>query len=125
MTAYIDLACWPRKEQFEFYRSLDRPQYSVCVQLDVTHFHARVKKRGISFSHTFGFFVTHAANEVPELRMRIKGGQVVLYDELHPSFTEPRAGGALQRAAVRRARCVFAAYQRGDCAAGGAVFPAR
>lgn len=56
MTAYIDPACWPRKEQFEFYRSLDRPQYSVCVQLDVTHFHARVKKRGISFSHTFGFF---------------------------------------------------------------------
>ena len=54
MTAYIDLACWPRKEQFEFYRSLDRPQYSVCVQLDVTHFHARVKKRGISFSHTPG-----------------------------------------------------------------------
>ena len=97
MTAYIDLACWPRKEQFEFYRSLDRPQYSVCVQLDVTHFHARVKKRGISFSHTFGFFVTHAANEVPELRMRIKGGQVVLYDELHPSFTEPRAGGALHK----------------------------
>ena len=56
MTAYIDPACWPRKEQFEFYRSLDRPQYSVCVQLDVTHFHARVKKRGVSFSHTFGFF---------------------------------------------------------------------
>ena len=29
--------------------------------------------------------------------MRIKGGQVVLYDELHPSFTEPRAGGALHK----------------------------
>ena len=80
MTAYIDPACWPRKEQFEFYRSLDRPQYSVCVQLDVTHFHARVKKRGISFSHTFGFFVTHAANEVPELRMRC-----LLYTSSQPS----------------------------------------
>lgn len=97
MTAYIDPACWPRKEQFDFYRSLDRPQYSVCIQLDVTHFRARVRERGVSFSHTFGFFVTHAANEVPELRMRIKGDQVVLYDELHPSFTEPRAGGALHK----------------------------
>ena len=46
MTAYIDPACWPRKEQFEFYRSLDRPQYSVCVLLDVTHCHARVITRG-------------------------------------------------------------------------------
>lgn len=45
--------------------------------------------------------MTHTANEIPQLRMRIRGDQVVLYDELHPSFTEQRVDEAIERQGER------------------------
>lgn len=43
---WIDLETWPRREQYRYFRSLDRPQYDLCARLDVTRFCAFMKARG-------------------------------------------------------------------------------
>ena len=36
MARYLDLAAWPRRATFEFFRGFDKPYFNVCVRLDVT-----------------------------------------------------------------------------------------
>ena len=92
---WIDLETWPRREQYRYFRSLDRPQYDLCARLDVTRFCAFMKARGGSSYHAMGYFVVRAANGVPAFRMRIREGRPLLHERVNPSFTEPRADGEL------------------------------
>ncbi|WP_418704309.1 CatA-like O-acetyltransferase, partial [Anaerotruncus massiliensis (ex Liu et al. 2021)] len=87
---WIDLETWPRREQYRYFRSLDRPQYDLCARLDVTRFCAFMKARGGSSYHAMGYFVVRAANGVPAFRLRIPAGRPLRHERVNPSFTEPR-----------------------------------
>ena len=89
---YIDMDNWKRKAHFDFFHSLDFPQYIVCMNIDITHFLEVVRRNNLSLYYSLIFAVTTVANECENLRYRIRGGRVILHDKTHPSFTDIAPG---------------------------------
>ena len=88
MPTYLDLATWPRREVFEFYRDFDKPFFNVCTRLDVTnllnelHNHPKV-----SVALTYHYFALKAANEIEQFRYRLRNGQVLVHDVINGGTT--------------------------------------
>ena len=78
----IDMEGWPRRKLFEYYRKFDSPAFNVSVSLDAGNLYALSKKRGESFFLTAFYAILRAANEVPQMRQRVIGGQVVEFDRI-------------------------------------------
>jgi len=89
---YIDMDNWKRKGHFDFFHSLDFPQYNVCMNIDITHFLDFVRRNNLSLYYSLIFAVTTVTNECENLRYRIRGGRVILHDKTHPSFTDITPG---------------------------------
>ncbi len=89
---YIDMDNWKRKEHYEFFHSLDYPQYNVCVNIDITHFLDVVRKNNLSLYYSLVFAVTTTANECENFCYRIRDGRVILHEKTHPSFTDMTPG---------------------------------
>jgi chloramphenicol O-acetyltransferase type A len=83
----IEMRTWQRRKHFQFFNRLDFPQYNVCAMVDITILQHHLKKQSKSTFKTMLYCVSRAANEVEELRMRIRGDDVVLHSSVHPSFT--------------------------------------
>jgi chloramphenicol O-acetyltransferase type A len=85
---YIDLDTWSRKEHFNFFYRMDYPQYNICFNLDVTRFLAFTREKKLSFYYAMIFAVTDVVNQYDDFKYRIRKGQVVMHDLIHPSFTD-------------------------------------
>lgn len=83
----VNIDRWNRKEHYEYFRTMDYPQFSVCANIDVSRFVAFTKENSLSFYHAMIFAVTAAANQIESFRYRIRRNEVWLYDRVHPSFT--------------------------------------
>lgn len=83
----IDLNTWDRATHFNFFRRMDYPQYLICKNIDITNFLKRLKEREISFYYGMIYAATYALNQ-KEFKYRIVNDQVVLYDTIHPSYTD-------------------------------------
>ncbi len=88
----IDYERWPRREVYEFFCAADQPFYNLGYRLDVTKAYDFAKANGVSFYMTMTYLVTHAINAVEAFRYARLDGQIVLFDELLPSFTDLRPG---------------------------------
>ena len=84
---HIKLETWPRREHFRLFSALDYPHFSLCANVDLTAFCPVVKQRGLSFTVTIVYVLTRAANAIPEFRYRIRAGEVVEHEIIHPSTT--------------------------------------
>ena len=84
----IDLETWNRKEHFAFFYRMDYPQYNICANIDVTRFLAFVKENKLPFYYAMIFVSSQVANECDNFKYRIRKGEVVLHDRVHPSFTD-------------------------------------
>lgn len=84
----IDQKNWPRKEHFDFFSRMESPSYNISFPLDVTHFYRVIKSKGLSFYYSMIHLSIQAANQVENLRYRIRGNEVVLHEGLHPSFAD-------------------------------------
>lgn len=89
----IDLAAWPRREQYEFFRGLSWPFWSVTFPVDVTALHRWCRREGLSFYYALVYAVTKSMEEVEAFRYKDRGEKIVLHDRLIPSFTDLRPGG--------------------------------
>jgi chloramphenicol O-acetyltransferase type A len=87
----IDLASWPRRAQFEFFMQFDHPHFSLCANVEITHYVPAVRQRGLSATAAIAHLLSAAANAIPEFRTRIRRQdgqlQVVEHEQVHPSFT--------------------------------------
>ena len=83
----IEQDSWPRREHFRLYSGLKFPHVNICVQLDVTELWTARAGIGASPTVALVYAVTRAVNRVPELRQRLRDGQVVEYDVVHPQVT--------------------------------------
>lgn len=83
----IDLEHWPRRPHFELFRSYELPHLAVTATADVTGLQDGARRHGLRVFHALVWAATGAANEVPELRQRIRGPAVVEHERVHPSFT--------------------------------------
>ncbi|MDP8248439.1 MAG: chloramphenicol acetyltransferase [Candidatus Tritonobacter lacicola] len=84
---HIHLGTWPRRELFKVFSTWDYPHFSMCVNVDMTAFYHVVKQRGISFTVATVYILARAANAIPEFRYRIRQGEVVEHEIVHPSTT--------------------------------------
>jgi chloramphenicol O-acetyltransferase type A len=83
----IDVQSWPRRKHFEIYNAFDYPHINLCAPVEIAAFHAFVKQRSLSLNITLVYLFARAANAIPEFRYRIRAGQVVEHDVVHPSST--------------------------------------
>lgn len=91
----IDQNNWPRKEHFDFFYRSAKPSYNITFPLDVTHFYQAIKAKGLSFYYSMIHLSIQTANQVENLRYRIRKEEIVLHEELHPSFTDIGRGSEL------------------------------
>ncbi|HVF22103.1 MAG TPA: CatA-like O-acetyltransferase [Pyrinomonadaceae bacterium] len=88
MPTYLDLANWPRRELFEFFRGFDKPYFNICTRLDVTNLLAELSHhRDVSVSLAYHYFALKAANEVEPFRYRLRNGQVLVHDVINGGTT--------------------------------------
>ncbi len=84
----IDLATWPRREHFHYYRNILPCGYSVTVRLDVTRFTAMLTEKGLKFYPSFIWCVSHNILSHPAFRMGVdQEGNPGTHDVMHPNYT--------------------------------------
>jgi chloramphenicol O-acetyltransferase type A len=84
---YIDMDNWPRREHFAMYSGFDHPHFGMCANVDLTSFSPAVRERGYSITVAVVYAISRAANAIPEFRYRVRGGEVIEHEVVHPSMT--------------------------------------
>ncbi|HAF53089.1 MAG TPA: type A chloramphenicol O-acetyltransferase [Leclercia adecarboxylata] len=83
----VDLSRWARKEHFEVFQSFAQSTFNQTVQLDITVLLKHIKAVGWKFYPTMIFLIAHVVNRHTEFRMAMKNNELVIWDEVHPSYT--------------------------------------
>lgn len=83
----INLQDWPRRKHFEMFKGFDYPHFNLCAPMDITRFQRWLKQRPVPFTTALAYLLTKAANAAVEFRWRIRGGEVVEHEVVHPSLT--------------------------------------
>ena len=82
-----------RRETFEFFRGYRNPFYSISFHLPFGRLKTLLDDRGWKTYLNLCYFFTRAAQPLEDFRYRSKGGEIVLYDSIHPGLTVPAADG--------------------------------
>lgn len=77
----IDLNTWERREFFEHFLHEVRCTYSTTVHLDITNL------KGHRLYPAMIWLLTKAVRQMPEFRTALTDEGVVIYDDMHPSYT--------------------------------------
>lgn len=89
MSVYkINMTDYPRRNHFDYFRSLQYPYVGVTVNIDIASILRFTKETGHSFYLTFMHAVALAADRIPEFRQRIRENQIIEYSECPTSHTE-------------------------------------
>ena len=83
----ISLEGWPRRDHYLFFSTFEYPYFSLCADMDITVFLPFIKERNISFTASIMYLVARVANGIPEFRQRIREGDPVEHEIVHPSAT--------------------------------------
>lgn len=84
----LDLDRWPRRQHFDFFRRYEWPWFNLCAEVDVTALAGRCRAPGgPSFFLASLWASLVAANEIEELRYRLRGEQVVVHPIIHGGST--------------------------------------
>ncbi|MCJ8153396.1 chloramphenicol acetyltransferase [Chryseobacterium sp. SSA4.19] len=89
----IDIASWNRKEHFDFFSQMASPYFGFTTEVDCTQAYKESKEKGCSFFAKYLHASMIAVNSVDELKMRILGDNIVLYDTVNAGTTIGRADG--------------------------------
>jgi len=84
---WIDMDAWPRRRHYDFFTGMDQPYFSLTAEVDVSRFYEAVKGGGHSLTVAMAHVLARCAIAIPEFRMRIRDGRVLLHDTVSPSFT--------------------------------------
>jgi chloramphenicol O-acetyltransferase len=83
----VDLSRWPRKEHFEVFQSFAECTINQTVLIDITALRKHIKEVGWKFYPTIIFLLSNIMNRHPEFRMAMKDNELVIWNEVHPSYT--------------------------------------
>lgn len=83
----IPLENYPRKAHFSYFCQMAQPYAGLTVQVEITDFLKMLQAEGTPFFLSFLYCVCRAANRVPELRQRIREGEIVEYAYCPASYT--------------------------------------
>lgn len=105
----LDLKTNPRKDHFAYFNQLAYPYVGVTVSVDITAFYRKIKARSLPFFLSFCYCAARAANAVPELRQRIREGQILEFDDCPTSHTVALDDGTYCYCTLHF-NCSFSAY---------------
>lgn len=100
----IDPKTDPRRAHFEYFCSLAYPYVGVTSEVDASRLDEFRRDSGAPFFLTLLYCAARAANAVPELRRRIRAGEILEYDFCPTSHTEARADGTYAYCTLRADR---------------------
>lgn len=83
----VDLSSWARKEHFEVFQSFAQCTINQTVQLDITALLKHIKQVGWKFYPSIISIITTVVNRHSEFRMAMKDNELVIWNEVHPSYT--------------------------------------
>lgn len=83
----IDLNTYKRKDHFAHFMEMDDPFITMNVNVDITKLYNEAKGNNYPFFLYFQYFVIKAANSIPELRQRVRDGNIIEYDYCGSSYT--------------------------------------
>lgn len=86
----IDMQNWNRRELYEHFSRLRLPHYALAAYIDVTQLVEYKQRNGLSFYLSLIYLATKTLNCIPDFRLRMKDGKVVMYDCIHTNFTHKR-----------------------------------
>ncbi len=87
MARRLDLDTWSRRAHFEYYKHHEQPFFNICTEVDVTGLVEATTGGLHSFFLAALYLSLRAVNGVEELRLRIRGDEVVEHDEVHGGST--------------------------------------
>lgn len=90
---YIDMTEYPRRDHFEFFRSMAYPYTGLTANVDVTGLLRAARDQGGSKFLACLYAAAQAANSVPQLRQRILGDSIVEFDHCDTAHTVALADG--------------------------------
>jgi len=68
---------------------MNHPHFAVSANVDIGGWLALSRDQGLKITPAIVHLLTRVANEVPQLRQRIRDDQVVEHDVVHPTFSVP------------------------------------
>ncbi len=98
---WLDLAAWPRRGTFDFFRRFDKPYFSVCTRLDVAPLRRRLRDRpGAGINLAMHHVALRLANEQRPFRYRLDGEGVRVVPVVHGSMAVLRDDESLAFARI-------------------------
>ena len=93
MKKKIEIASWPRRSHYEYFRTFDCPMFSITSPVRVDALYRYAKREGVSFFILCLFVLLKALNRVPQLRQRVEEGDVWEYESVDALGPELAADG--------------------------------
>ncbi|WP_299108593.1 chloramphenicol acetyltransferase [uncultured Tenacibaculum sp.] len=87
---YLDIDSWNRKELFHHFRTLDDSTFALVANVDVTNTFKDAKEKKESFFVRYLHACLIAINSVENLKYRIEGDQIAIYETIQASATIAR-----------------------------------
>ncbi len=97
---FIDIEGWERKDHYRYFKDFDYPHFNICGNIDITIFLSYIKEKELPFFISMLYLSSKTANEIRELRLRIKGDKLAEYDSVSPSCTVMTDSGAFSYCTV-------------------------
>ena len=92
----IDMKTYPKRNQYEWFKTYQNPAYGFDVYIDVTAVVNEAKEKKESFFPHFLYRILKGINAIDEMRMRIVDGKPYLFDTINPTFTVMTKEGVYQ-----------------------------
>lgn len=83
----IDLASYKRKNHFLYFNDFAYPYVGTTVNVDISALLGKIKEEKLPFFLSVCYCASRAANCVPELRQRIRKGEIIEFDRCRVSHT--------------------------------------
>ncbi len=97
----LDMHTYPRKEHFDYFRSLAYPYVGVTVNVEICALMKFCHDSGAPFFLSLLYAVSRAANAIPEFRQRIQGDNILEYPWCPTSHTVAKADGTFAYCQLR------------------------
>lgn len=100
---YLDLATWPRRESFEYFRHYDKPYFNICTRVDVAPLRQALADAGRPCSVMMACYhlVLRLSRQIEPMRYRIEQGRVRVHEVVHASTTVLREDQSMGFALLR------------------------
>jgi chloramphenicol O-acetyltransferase type A len=109
---YLDIRAWNRNKHFNLFKDMDYPYFNLCANIDISNLQSFLKRYNQSFFKTMVCLASKTANDIPEFRYRIRADQVVIHEQVDPSFTVLTTADVFSFCTVRYQTNIVKFYQK-------------